>query len=210
MKMFAGLHPAMETMLKVLVIYSHPLEISFGAKLHTAVLEGLAAAKHQVVDVDLYAEGFSPVLSRQEYLHYRETGKNCQYVRKYVDQLQAAQGIVLVYPTWWYGMPAILKGYIDRVWLPGVAFDITSDGSIATDRLHHVCRLAAVTTYGSPWWFNSLYLGNPGRRIVARGLRRLCAKDCRVGWHALYDMDRAGPQKLQAFVDRVRIAMRKL
>ena len=96
--------------MRVLVIYCHPVAESFASAAHRTVLEGLAEAGHEVTDVDLYAEHFDPVMSRQERL-----------VQRYDDQLAAAEALVLVYPSWWYGMPAMLKGYFDRVWLPGVA-----------------------------------------------------------------------------------------
>jgi NAD(P)H dehydrogenase (quinone) len=198
------------TLLRYLVVYCHPFEGSFCAKLHANVLEGLSAAGHEVIDLDLYAEGFSSVLSRQEFIDYRDSDKNTLNVRKYIDQLLGAQGIVLVYPTWWYGMPAMLKGYFDRVWLPGTAFDIGSKGEVVTGRLKHICSLVTVTTYGSPWWLNRVYMGDPGRKIVTRGLRQLCASDCRVRWYAKYDVDRASPKALKSFADRVRRQLERL
>ena len=94
------------------------------------MLQALAEAGHEVTDVDLYAENFDPVMSRQERLDYLNTARNERLVKRYDDQLVAAEAIVLVYPAWWYGMPAMLKGYFDRVWLPGVAFDVTPDGKV--------------------------------------------------------------------------------
>jgi NAD(P)H dehydrogenase (quinone) len=58
-------------------------------------------------------------------------GRNTGNIRKYADQLLLAEGILFVYPSWWYGLPAMLKGYFDRVWLPGVAFDVKPDGRMA-------------------------------------------------------------------------------
>ena len=67
-----------------------------------------------------------------------------------------------VYPTWWYGLPAILKGYFDRVWAPGIAFDIGADGVFQTDRLANIRKLGVVTRYGSPWWLIRLYMAIQG------------------------------------------------
>src|SRR5579883_774146 len=112
----------------VLVIYCHPVAESFAGAAHQTVLEALAEAGHTVTDVDLYAEKFDPAMSRQERLDYQNPARNERLVKKYDDQLVAAEALVLVYPAWWYGMPAMLKGYFDRVWLPGVAFDVLPDG----------------------------------------------------------------------------------
>src|SRR5690349_4935711 len=112
--------------MRVLRMYCHPVAESFAASAHRTVLAALAEAGHKVTDVDLYAERFDPVMSRQERLDYLNTERNERLVQRYDDQLAAAEALVLVYPSWWYGMPAMLKGYFDRVWLPGVAFDVTA------------------------------------------------------------------------------------
>jgi NAD(P)H dehydrogenase (quinone) len=190
--------------MRVLVIYCHPVAESFAASAHRTVLEALAEAGHQVTDVDLYAERFDPAMSRQERLDYLNTERNERLVQRYDDQLAIAEALVLVYPSWWYGMPAMLKGYFDRVWLPGVAFDVTSKGTIKTDRLKRLRRILVVTTYGGSWWMVRVALGDPARKIIGRAVRALCARDCRVSWCVHYDMDRARPATLRRFLQRVR------
>ena len=189
--------------MQVLVIYCHPVAESFAAAAHEVVLQSLAAGGHNVTDVDLYAENFDPVMSRQERLDYRNTDRNERLVRRYDEQLAAADAIVLVYPAWWYGMPAMLKGYFDRVWLPGVAFDLTPDGRVLTERLQRIRRIIVVTTYGGPWWMVRIALGDPARKLVSRAIRALCARGCRVNWYVHYNMDRATPRQLRRFLDRI-------
>ena len=162
--------------MRVLVIYCHPVAESFASAAHRTVLEALAEAGHEVTDVDLYAEHFDPVMSRQERLDYLNTERNERLVQRYDDQLAAAEALVLVYPSWWYGMPAMLKGYFDRVWLPGVAFDVTPDGTVKTDRLKRLRRILVVTTYGGSWWMVRVALGDPARKIIGRAVRALCAR----------------------------------
>jgi NAD(P)H dehydrogenase (quinone) len=166
--------------MQVLVIYCHPVAESFAAAAHAVVLQALAADGHDVTDVDLYAENFDPVMRRQEWLDYQNTERNIRPVRKYDEQLAAAEAIVLVYPAWWYGMPAMLKGYFDRVWLPGVAFGVTPDGRVETERLRRIRRIVVVTTYGGSWWMVRIALGDPARKLVARAIRALCGRGCRV------------------------------
>jgi NAD(P)H dehydrogenase (quinone) len=196
--------------MRVLVIYCHPVAESFAAAAHSAVLESLAAGGHVVMDVDLYGEGFDPVMSRQERLDYMNTERNLRPVRRYDEQLAAAEAIVLVYPAWWYGMPAMLKGYFDRVWLPGVAFDVTPDGRVRTERLGRIRRIVVVTTYGAPWWMVRIALGDPARKVVSRAVRTLCRRGCRVDWYVHYNMDRATPWQLGRFLDRIRAGIGRL
>jgi NAD(P)H dehydrogenase (quinone) len=194
----------------VLVIYCHPVAESFAAAAHRTVLQALIEAGHKVTDVDLYAENFDPVMNRHERLDYQNTERNIRPVRKYDEQLSAAEAIVLVYPAWWYGMPAMLKGYFDRVWLPGVAFDVTPDGRVLTERLQRIRRIIVVTTYGGPWWMVRIALGDPARKVVSRAIRALCAPSCRVDWYVQYDMDRATPRQLSRFLDRIRSGIGRL
>lgn len=196
--------------MRFLVVYAHPVETSYVASLHAAVLEALSSGSHEVIDLDLYLEGFDPVLTREERLQYYNLERNAENVRKYTHQLLLADAILLVYPSWWYGLPAMLKGYFDRVWLPGVAFDVGSDGHIGTDRLRHIRRIVVVTTYGSPWWLIRLFMGDPARKFISRGLRRICGRGCRITWYVKYGMDSATPDELNTFLIKVRTGITKL
>jgi len=193
--------------MRVLVIYCHPDETSFASSLHRAVTEGLSAAGHAVTDLDLYREGFNPIMTLEERIQYSDSPSYVESVKKYAAQLASAQSLVAVYPTWWYGMPAMLKGYFDRVWAPGIAYDLTPEGSIDTKRLAHIRRLGVVTTYGAPWWLIRFYMGDPERKLWSRGVRQLCARGCKLDWHACYEMDRAKPAQLERFLAGVKSKM---
>ena len=116
--------------MRVLVLYAHPVETSFNAALHGAVVETLKGSGHDVDDCDLYAENFDPRLTREERIGYHEVGPNIEPVRGYVERVRAAEAIVLSFPVWNFGYPAILKGFFDRVFLPGVSFDLTPEGGV--------------------------------------------------------------------------------
>jgi NAD(P)H dehydrogenase (quinone) len=108
--------------MRFLVVYAHPVKDSFQSAIHRCVISTLRDVGHDVDDCDLYAEGFQPVMSANERQVYHDiTANRTDRLTNYTQRLVDADGIVFVFPTWWYGMPAILKGYFDRVWLPGVA-----------------------------------------------------------------------------------------
>jgi NAD(P)H dehydrogenase (quinone) len=184
-----------------LVLYAHPVADSFQAAVHRCVVQTLLQAGHHVDDCDLYEEEFQPVLSRAERIAYHNVGANRALVPDYIERLLRCEGLVFVFPTWWYGMPAILKGYIDRVWLPGIAFEVV-DGR-TRPLLGHITRYAAVTTYGSPWWLNNLILGNPNRRVLMRGMRHLVSRRAQTLWLAQYNMDRAGERQRKRFLGKI-------
>ena len=189
----------------VLVIYCHPVETSFHAALHKEVVANLLAAGHTVDDCDLYAEGFNPVLSREERLGYHDVPSNQLPLAAHVDRLRQAEAIVFCFPTWCFGLPAMLKGYFDRLFMPGVAFDL-SDPANVKPMLTHIKRISAVVTYGRPRWV-AWYMGDPPRKMITRYMRRLTGNAARVDFHAYYHMNVATEPRLKRFLQRVGQAM---
>jgi NAD(P)H dehydrogenase (quinone) len=187
---------------RFLVLYAHPDADSFDSAAHQAVVQSLNLAGHEVDDCDLYAEAFQPVLSREEHRVYLDPARNQANVAREVERLRNCEGLVFVFPTWSHGMPAILKGYIDRVWLPGVAFTV-ADGATRPN-LQHVKRFAVVTTYGASWWLHTFVFGNPNKKALMRGLRSLAAPGARTLWLAQYAMDRADDAQRSRFLAEVR------
>lgn len=190
--------------MRVLVLYAHPVETSFNAALHDAIIAALKTAGHAVDDCDLYREGFDPRLTREERLGYHEVGPNIEPVRHYVERVQAAEGLVLSFPVWNFGYPAILKGFFDRVFLPGVSFDLLDGGGVRA-RLTNIRKLAAVCTYGGSRW-RAMLAGDPPRRAVKRVLRGQTGL-APVTYLARYDMNRATDATCGAFLARVTKAM---
>ena len=193
-------------MTRALVLFAHPCAESFSAALHETVVDSLKGRGWQVDDCDLNAEGFSPVLTEAERRGYHEVGPNLSPVAGYVERLRAAEALVLVFPVWNFGYPAILKGFFDRVFLPGVSFRL-EDGKVRPN-LTHIRRLAAVTTYGGTRT-RALLVGDPPRRCVTRAVWHVC-RPRRMRYLALYDMNRADAGKRGAFLARVGREMKEL
>lgn len=194
--------------MRVLVIYCHPVETSFASALHQQVLDSLRAAGHEVDDCDLYAEGFNPVMSREERLGYHDVPANRAPLQSYIARLHRAEALVFCFPTWCFGLPAMLKGWFDRILMPGVAFDI-SDPANVRPMLTNIQRISAVVTYGRPRWM-AWYMGDPPRKIITRYMKRLTAAQARVDYHAQYHMNVATREQLSRFKARVGQAMARL
>ena len=193
--------------MRVLLLHAHPDPASFSASLFRNVQQELAAAGHQVDAADLYAEGFDPVLSRAEWRGYTQVPPNRASVAHNAARLDWAETIVLIFPVWNFGPPAILKGYLDRVFLPGVSFHLT-EGRISPG-LHHIRSLVAITTYGSTWWWAKL-MGDPPRRLVCRVLRALIHPNARCSYLAHHAITRSTEASRTAFVRHVQAKLRKL
>ena len=194
--------------MRVMVLHAHPVETSYNRTLCTAVLDTLRSKGHEPDLVDLYAEGFDPALSREERLRYHDIPDNVTpELKPYVDRLMAAEAIVFVFPVWNYGFPAILKGYIDRVFLPGVAFvleggDAPDKGTLRSN-LTHIKKAAFITSYGGDR-LRTWLMGDPPRRIARRWGWVTFG-----GWRpptylALYDMNNVTPEGLRTHIEKVK------
>lgn len=187
--------------MRVLVIYAHPVETSFNAAMHTCVLDALEQVGHEIDDCDLYAEGFDAVLSREERLNYHDLAINQRPVASYVERVMKADAVVLVHPIWNFGLPAILKGFMDRVFLPGVSFHL-EDGKLSPG-LTHIKKMACVVTYGATR-FRAMVLGDPPRKVATRMMRAMIKPGAPVWYLAQYDMNNVTTAQLETHMQKVR------
>jgi len=193
--------------MKFLIVLAHPLKGSFAESTALAAQEQLTRQGHAVDLLNLYAEDFDPRLSEAERGGYFDTPYDYSAVANIVSRLQVADGLILVFPQWWFNFPAILKGFFDRTFVPGVAFDHDLAGGRIIPKLTNIRYLWALTTTGSPWWLVHLYMGNPVRKLLKRAIGEFCAKNLNFRMITLHDMDRATQQKRQAHLVKVRHAL---
>jgi NAD(P)H dehydrogenase (quinone) len=195
--------------MRVLVIHAHPVETSFNRALYHAVLETLAAGGHEVDALNLYDEQFDAVLSREERINYHDVPDNqTPAIKPYVDRLMAAEAIVFVHPVWNYGYPAILKGFFDRVLLPGVAFVLDGGGDRGRllPNLTHIRKIAFVTTYGGDR-LRTMLMGDPPRRLARRWAWATFSTRRPPQYLALYDMNNNSDADRKSFIERVRMKL---
>jgi len=172
-----------------LVVYSHPDPESFTASVRDRVVATLARQGSTVDLLDLYGEGFDPVFTVDDLRRHDEHLAPQGVIAEHVVRLHRARAVVFVYPTWYGSPPAMLKGWIDRVFTLGVP-------------LRNIRRLVVVTTHGSSKSVNAIG-GEPGKRMIFRTLRVLCHPLARPRWIALYGIDRASDADCAAFLERV-------
>jgi NAD(P)H dehydrogenase (quinone) len=192
--------------LRALIIHAHPSPTGFAAAACREVAAALVGGGHTVELCDLYARGFDPVLSREALARYLDAPANRAGVEPYVEGLLAAEALILVFPVWHDGPPAILKGYFDRVFLRGVVFEVV-DG-VFYPRLQHIRRLGAVALYGADRT-RTLKVGDLSRRFVKGNLKPLAAPDARLDYLAAYGLDGASEATRTRFLGRVRRAFQR-
>lgn len=188
---------------RCLIVRAHPLGDSLNAHLTALAQAAAQAAGWQVTLRDLYATGFEPRMSAGERASYY-TGFSGDGIAAEQAELAAAEVLILIFPTWWSGFPAILKGWFDRVWGPGTAFDHSPDFGPMLPRLVGLREVLAITTMGAPAWVDWLVLRRPLRRILKWGIVRPCAAKARIGWRCLYQSDAAEPRRMTRFEASLR------
>ena len=201
MRLGIGAPSRPEHSLRILIVFAHPLETSFVSALHARVVEILRAGGHIVDDLDLYAEKFDPVMSREGLLRYVDMNANTREVEGYVQRLLAAEALVLVFPVWFDGLPAIMQGYFQRVFLPGVSVRIDEAG-LFHPNLRNVKRMAAVCAYGESRR-DVAAKSDPPLRFVRDNVGALIDPKGRFEYLALYDMNFTRAPRRAAFMKRV-------
>lgn len=164
----------------ILMVLAHPLEESFAASVARIARETLEARGHTVDLLDLYREGFDPRLTVAERGSYFDKDYDASGVSPWIERLKAADGLVLVFPQWWFNFPAILKGFFDRVFAPGVAFDHDAAGGRIVPRLGNIRLFWALTSTGSPLVGRASLHGKSGAAAAEARHRRLLRQGARL------------------------------
>lgn len=189
--------------MRVAVVVAHPAVESFCHHLASRAVTGLRAAGHDVTVLDLCADGFRVAMSATEREAYHgDTPVLDPLVAAHAEVVRDAETLVFVYPTWWSGLPAVLKGWLERVLVPGVAFVFDERTGRVRPGLGGVRHIVGISTYGSPRSYVSLVNDN-GRRIITRALRMSCGIRTRTHWIGLYAIDTSTDTERREFAARV-------
>lgn len=196
--------------MRALVLYCHPKPESFTAAVRDVVIGRLQAAGAEIRLRDLYQRGFDPLLSAEEHRAYERTPDNRARVQEDCDDLLWADTLIFVYPTWWYGLPAMLKGWLDRALVPEIAFMMPQrEGDTIRPGLTHITRLGVFTTCGASRWL-TFAVGAPGKRTLMRGLGWLLAPRARKVFAVHYLMDSSTAASRARHLRRVAARMDRL
>ena len=195
--------------MQVLLVLAHPDPNSFNHALAERARLALASNGHTVHLLDLCALGFRAAMSADERRAYHSDQPILDpLVAEHAELVRTCEAMVFVYPTWWSAMPAVMKGWLDRVLVPGVGFGFDEDGKV-TPGLRHVRHLVGISTYGSPRPYVKLINDN-GRRTVMRTLRLNTGLRTRARWYGFYAIDTSTAAQREAVLDRVGTAMGRL
>ena len=173
------------------------------------VVEMLQATGNDVTVEDLYEENFDAVMTPAERASYYEGPYSTKSVASQVKSLLSAEAIVLIFPTWWFSFPAILKGWFDRVWVPGVAYEHSTGYGPIKPRLHNLREMLVVTSLGAPWWVDWIIMRQPVKRVIKTAIAGTCAAKCRFQMVSVYKSEDLTSAQIDDFWSRVKRALDK-
>lgn len=186
-----------------LIVRAHPLEENLTRRFSDFASGRLEATGHKVSLIDLYAEDFDPRLTAAERGSYYADKYDRSGMERHIEALGAAEMLVLAFPTWWFGPPAIMKGWLDRVMAPGVAFDHGRDFGPIEPKLLGLRHVVTITTLGSPWWVDRLVLRRPVRRVLKTAVFGGCAPNARFTYLPFYRAETATADRIARFETRI-------
>ena len=186
--------------MNIVVVLGHPSADSYCAAIFERIILALESqSTHTVTAIRLADEKFATAMSTAERVAYETTTPLINdETKRHAEVLLQAEALIFVYPTWWSCLPAQLKGWLERVFVLGVAFRFNKNSKIRPN-LHNVRHIIGVSTYGSPWRYVKLVNDN-GRRTLTRAIRMSTGLRTRTMWCGIYALDTCTQQQREKFI----------
>lgn len=153
------------------IIIDHPWKGSFNYAILTSFIQGLQSKQHNYDLLDLNQEEFNPVMSELELANYYEGISFDPKISEYQRRLSAADHLAIIFPIWWNVMPSRLKGWMDKVLLPGFAFSL---GQFPSPLLGHIKGATILTTTAIPDVYHRKESNNAIDYVLSKGTLEFC------------------------------------
>lgn len=185
-------------MKNILIINGHPYKESFNHALQAAYKNGAVSAGHHVEEINFSEMVFSPNL---QYGFHKPTELEPGLLQAW-EKIKQADHLVWIYPTWWGGMPAVMKGFFDRIFLPGFAFKY-HEKSPFPEKLLKGKTSEIITTMDTPVWYYKLVFRNAGVHTLKNGILGFCGvKNMRVTYLSV--VKTSTPDKREQWLEQVK------
>ncbi len=192
--------------MRILAVYAHPSPQSFNHSLLQALIEESERKKHQCVVRDLYREKFQPVLSEKDFEAFNH-GDIPADIKAEQEEVKNAEVLVFIHPVWWFGFPAILKGWVDRVFSYGFAYGHDSRGvkPLLTGK-----KALIFNTTGAPRTSGYIETGTEDamEKLIDVGIYQFVGLEVLLH-RMLYQVPTAADEERRAMLEKVRSDLRK-
>ena len=154
--------------MKTLIVYNHPYQGSFCHAILEKVVEG-AQLKGEVDVIDLDSDKFNPVMSQEDLLGFIKHKIVDEKAQDYAERIREADNLILIFPIWWELMPAMMKGFIDKVVFPGAFYEYTKSGYGMKTLVPNLKKVTVITTMNTPKLIYRLIYGNALKNALMKG-----------------------------------------
>ncbi len=196
--------------MKIVIVYNHPYDGSYCKAILNSVNLGLQQGAHEVDIIDLDKEGFDPVMKAEDLQAFRNKNPVDPKVLEYKKRLEQADHLIFIFPIWWELMPAMMKGFIDKVIFPGLAYDYANASNTRMKPL--LTRLKGVTmitTMNTPKILYWGIFGNAIKKAMMRGtFWKLGYKNRK--WISLNMVKMVSPEKRQKWLSQLEEKFKRL
>lgn len=156
--------------MKVVIVFNHPYDGSYCNAILQSITSGLAKGNHQVDLIHLDKDNFNPVMTANDLKAFRDKKPIDPQVIDYNIRIKEADHLISIFPIWWELMPAMTKGFIDKVIFPGVAYDYTNLSNTRMKPLWNKLKgVTIITTMNTPNWMYWLLFGNAIKKAMLLG-----------------------------------------
>jgi putative NADPH-quinone reductase len=156
--------------MKVLIVFNHPYSGSYCNAILESVCSGLKKGNHKVDIINLDKDGFNPVMTADDLKAFRDHNPIDPKVIQYKEKLENADHLIFIFPIWWELMPALTKGFIDKVIFPGVAYDyVNGSNTRMKPLLTNIKGITAITTMNTPRVLYRIIFGDAIQKAIMRG-----------------------------------------
>lgn len=188
--------------MKTTIVYNHPYEGSFNHVILERAVETAEKAGQEVQVIDLDKEKFNPVMSSQDLLGFVKHEQVDPQAKHYGELLAKSQHLVLIFPIWWELMPAMMKGFIDKVVFPGSFYDYKPNGLQMQRKIEGLETITIITTMNTPKSLYRFLYGNAIQKALVRGtFKKAGYKD--VKWLSLNQVKQSSQEQRAGMLYRV-------
>lgn len=194
--------------MKTLIIYNHPYDGSFCHAILETTKKGLKKAGHIVNVIDLDKECFNPVMTDQDLLAFKNHKMIDQQSKKYITKIKEADHLIFIFPIWWELMPAMTKGFIDKIIFPGSAYDYTNSNYGMTSLLANIKSTTVITTMNTPKSLYAIKYGNAIKNAMIKGtLKKIGLKN--IKWISFNQVKRSKESQRKKWLTNLEINFSK-
>jgi putative NADPH-quinone reductase len=181
------------------IIYAHPYEWSYNRAILDTVMGSLKAHAREYALIDLYRDSFDPVLTKEELAVYGKGDYRDPLVEKYNGILDKTEKVVLIFPIWWYDFPAIMKGFLDKVMLPGSSY---SSGENGLRAVRNIPRTLIITTASASTEALTDNLGDTVNRMMIGVIFKAIGFNGAV-WENFGSIGESTPEERKNFLSKI-------